>query len=129
MEVTQLMPRWTIKTLQCINRGLLLVAALLAWAAPVNADDWGMGASNSRLSRPDVFAPIATPAYAIDTLAWFAIAVCADIALVLGGLLAYSIVCFRTPGRRRPRAAAGLREQSDRGWFECRACRDIAMSV
>ncbi len=87
------------KALQRFKRCLPFVCTLMAAATPVFGDDWGMGASNSKLSRPDVFAPVSTPAYAIDTLAWFAIAICAGIALVVGALLAYSIVRFRArPG-------------------------------
>jgi cytochrome c oxidase subunit 2 len=84
------------KALQRFKRCLPFVCTLMVAAAPVLGDDWGMGASNSKLPRPDVFAPVSSPAYAIDTLAWFAIAVCTGIALIVGGLLAYSIVRFRS---------------------------------
>jgi cytochrome c oxidase subunit II len=83
------------KALQRFKRCLPFVCTLMAAATSVFGDDWGMGASNSKLSQPDVFAPVSTPAYAIDTLAWFSIAVCAGIALVVAGLLAYSMVRFR----------------------------------
>jgi len=63
------------------------------------AADWGVGAANSSLSQPAVFAPAARPAQDIETLAWFTIAVCTGIALIVGGLLAYSIIRFRArPG-------------------------------
>jgi cytochrome c oxidase subunit 2 len=76
---------------------MLLVSALVP--LPASASDWGMGAANSKVAPPYVFAPVSTPAYAIDTLAWFAIAICAGIALIVGGLLAYSIIRFRArPG-------------------------------
>ena len=88
------------KVFQRFKRCLPFVCALMAAATSVFGEDWGMGASNAKLSHPDVFAPVSTPAYAIDTLAWFAIAICTGIALVVGGLLAYSIVRFRAPPER-----------------------------
>ncbi len=81
------------KQLEFGLRFLVLIAAFIP--VRVFASDWGMGASNSRLSQPYVFAPVSTPAYAIDTLAWFVISICAGIALVVGSLIAYSIVRFR----------------------------------
>ena len=74
-----------------------IVTATLARCAL--AEDWGMGTSNAKIAPSDVFAPVSTPAHAIDTMAWFVIAICAAIALIVGGLLTYSIVRFRA----RPR--------------------------
>ncbi len=97
MDRTQLMPSWAKKLGGLTASFMLLVVVLLPLAAL--ASDWGMGASNSKVAPPDVFAPVSTPAYAIGTLAWFAIAICAGIALIVGGLLAYSIIRFRArPG-------------------------------
>jgi cytochrome c oxidase subunit 2 len=95
MLATQLIPRWPEKPLYLVKRCILLGAALVIGAAPTAASDWGVGAANSHLTHPQVFAPVSTPARDIETLAWFTIAVCAGIALIVGGLLAYSIVRFR----------------------------------
>jgi cytochrome c oxidase subunit 2 len=90
---------WAEKRVGLLARCSLLIAALTAPSLPVLAADWGMGAANSKLSPPDVFAPVSTPASAIEALAWFTISICAGIALIVGGLLVYSIVRFRArPG-------------------------------
>ena len=87
-----------LRRIQALRYGrccLSLLCIVLGAAAPALAEDWGMGASNAKLSAPDVFAPVSTPAHAIATVAWFAIAVCAGIALIVGGLLTYSVIRFR----------------------------------
>ena len=61
-----------------------------------------------------IFSPAGAPADAIRTLSLLVLALTAAIFLIVGGLLAYSIVRYRGARRRRPRAAAGLRQQSDR---------------
>src|SRR5262244_2394705 len=43
----------------------------------------------------NIFKPLSTPAEAISEVAWLALAVCAGIFLVVGGLLAYTTVRFR----------------------------------
>src|SRR5262249_6396313 len=43
----------------------------------------------------NTFKPLSTPAEAISEVAWLALAVCAGIFLVVGGLLAYTIIRFR----------------------------------
>jgi cytochrome c oxidase subunit 2 len=96
------MRSWVNKLRLLAEGFAVLIAAIIAIAAasvPVFAADWGMGAANSKLPPPEVFAPVSTPAYAIDTLAWFAIGICAAIALIVGGLLVYAIIRFRArPG-------------------------------
>src|SRR5579871_2688872 len=95
MELPESTPRRRARPLRCITR-CLVVIGIVAAATCAAASDWGMGAANSRLAPPDMFNPVSTPAYDIETLAWFAIAVCAGIALVVGALLAYSIIRFRS---------------------------------
>src|SRR5260370_14215462 len=91
-----LRPSWPIR----LTRRLpLFFAALAVQARSALAEDWGMGNANSKLSLPDVFAPVSTPAHEIRTVAWFVIAITAAILVVVGGLLAYAIVRFRArPG-------------------------------
>jgi cytochrome c oxidase subunit 2 len=84
-------------------RVLIRLASVIALIATVPrralAEDWGMGASNSKLSVPDAFAPVSTPAHQISTLAWFVIAITTAIFVVVAGLLTYAIVRFRAgPG-------------------------------
>jgi cytochrome c oxidase subunit II len=79
-----------------IARCSALLAAMVSVARPVLAGDWGMGSSNSKYPQPDVFAPVSTPAHEINTMAWFSIAICTGIALIVGGLLLYSIIVFRS---------------------------------
>jgi cytochrome c oxidase subunit 2 len=75
------------------------IAALLVAAGPALAADWGMGEANSKFPLNSIFAPVSNPAQDISTLAWFTIAITAGIFLLVGGLLAYSIVRFRArPG-------------------------------
>jgi cytochrome c oxidase subunit 2 len=50
------------------------------------------------MQTPSIFAPTSTPAFAIRDLSWFVLGICAVIFMVVGGLLAYSIIRFR----RRP---------------------------
>jgi cytochrome c oxidase subunit 2 len=73
----------------------IFLAVLAAQARSALAEDWGMGNANSKLSLPDVFAPVSNPAHEIRTLAVFTIAITAAIFVVVGGLLAYAIVRFR----------------------------------
>jgi hypothetical protein len=63
-----------------------------------------MGAANRQVPTGAVFSPVSTPASAIATLAWFTLA----IFLVVGGLLAYSIVPFRARPGDEPREPAQL---------------------
>jgi cytochrome c oxidase subunit 2 len=50
------------------------------------------------VQTPSIFAPTSTPAFAIRDLSWFVLGICAVIFVVVGGLLAYSVIRFR----RRP---------------------------
>jgi cytochrome c oxidase subunit 2 len=85
------------RALMGLASAIATLAALPVWAL---AEDWGMGASNSKLSVPDVFAPVSTPAHQISTLAWFTIAITGAIFVVVAGLLTYAIIRFRAgPGQ------------------------------
>jgi cytochrome c oxidase subunit 2 len=55
-------------------------------------------AADGGVSRPSMFAPVSTPAFAIRELAFFALGVTAVIFLIVAGLTVYAIVRFR----RRP---------------------------
>ena len=78
---------------------LTFLGMIMTSAGGAFAQDWGMGSSNAKIPINDIFAPVSTPAHEIDTIAWFVISICAVIALIVGGLLAYSIVRFRArPG-------------------------------
>jgi cytochrome c oxidase subunit 2 len=50
------------------------------------------------VSTPNIFHPVSAPAIAVRDLAYFVLAICAAIFLVVGSLLAYSLIRFR----RRP---------------------------
>ena len=80
-----------------IGRTKVLSFALLALGMSVSAfaDDWGMGAANSRIPPSSVFAPVSTPAAEVNSIAMFALAVTGAIFLVVAGLLAYSVIRFR----------------------------------
>lgn len=70
-----------------------------ASALPAFANDWGMGKANSHIAPSSIFSPVSTPAHEIETVAFFVIAITVAIFLIVAGLLAYSIVRFRTrPG-------------------------------
>jgi cytochrome c oxidase subunit II len=75
-----------------------MVAVVASRVSPAWAD-WGMGRSNSKYPHPEIFAPVSTPAREIETMAWFVLAICAGIALIVGGLMLYSIIVYRArPG-------------------------------
>ena len=105
------------KTLFALRQRWWLTIAVIGCApAAALADDWGMGASNSKIP-PSVFGPVSTPAHEIDTVAIFVISITAAIILIVAGLLAYSIVRFRTPRRattaaNRRRCTAAIRSSS-----------------
>ncbi len=82
------------------------IAVLLA--GPAWAEDWGMGAANRQVARGAVLSPVSTPASAIATLAWFTLAITGAIFLIVGGLLAYSVVRFRARPGDEPREPAQL---------------------
>jgi cytochrome c oxidase subunit 2 len=87
-----LMQRWWLT---------IAVAIAMAGVVPVGAfaNDWGMGDSNSKIPPSSIFAPVSTPAYEINFLAFFVIAITAVIFLIVAGLLTYAIVRFRArPG-------------------------------
>jgi cytochrome c oxidase subunit 2 len=89
-----------------ITRAVLTTVLVLASALPALADDWGMGAANRKIPQTNIFTTVSTPANEISTLAIFVLAITGAIFLIVGGLLVYSIVRFRTPagddGREPP---------------------------
>lgn len=52
--------------------------------------------SAAQPATPNIFTPASTPAYHIDKLALFVLAVCGAIFLVVGGLLVYAVAKFRS---------------------------------
>ena len=96
----------TREVLGCLGRNS--VAALISLLALVSS---AVGATGSvshdgSVSTPSIFAPVSTPAFAIRDLSYFVLGICAVIFVVVGGLLAYSLVRFR---RRRGDETANLR--------------------
>lgn len=82
-------------------RKRLCVTIAAFGCAPVAAyaNDWGMGDSNAKIPPSSIFNAVSTPAHEINTVAFFVIAITAVIFLIVAGLLAYSIVRFRSrPG-------------------------------
>src|SRR5271154_5058586 len=78
-----------------MKRWLSILIALSPTPARALAEDWGMGSSNARIPPSRIFDSVSTPAHEIDKIAYFAIAICVVIFLIVGGLLIYSIVKFR----------------------------------
>src|SRR5579862_8373407 len=78
-----------------MQRWCLTIAVIGCAPATALADDWGMGASNSKIPPSSIFDAVSTPAHEINTLAFFVIAITAVIFLIVAGLLVYSIVRFR----------------------------------
>src|SRR5262249_38271190 len=79
-----------------------LVLAALTTALPALADDWGMGEANRKIAQTNVFATVSTPGDEIRILALFVLGITGVIFLIVGGLLAYSVVRFRgQPGDDR----------------------------
>lgn len=79
-----------------MKRLTLTIAAVAGFATDVLANDWGMGESNAKLAPSSIFDPVSTPASQIDTVAYFVLAITGVIFVIVGGLLAYSIVRYRT---------------------------------
>jgi cytochrome c oxidase subunit 2 len=80
-----------------LQRWCLTIATTVAGCIPAVAwaNDWGMGASNSKIPPSGIFDAVSTPAHEINTVAFFVIWISAVIFLIVGGLLTYSIVRFR----------------------------------
>src|SRR5271155_677980 len=74
----------------CVTISLLVGTPISAWA-----EDWGMGDSNAKIPPSSVFNPASTPAHEINTVAFFVISITAVIFVIVGGLLAYSVIRFR----------------------------------
>ena len=104
------------KILYALMKRWCLTIAIIG-GSPVGAlgNDWGMGASNSKILPSSIFNPVSTPAHEINTVAFFVV-------LDHGG----DFPDRRRPAglqhravspasrRRRPRTAAGVRQQSHR---------------
>jgi cytochrome c oxidase subunit 2 len=78
-----------------MKRLTLTIAAVAGFTRSALANDWGMGESNAQIAPSSIFDPVSTPAYQIDTVAYFVLAITGVIFVVVAGLLAYSIVRFR----------------------------------
>ena len=82
-----------------VQRWCLTIAVIGGAPIAALANDWGMGESNSKIPPSSVFAAVSTPAHEINTVAFFVISITGAIFVIVGGLLAYSIVRFRVrPG-------------------------------
>jgi cytochrome c oxidase subunit 2 len=82
-----------------LQRWWLTITLVGCSPVAVFANDWGMGASNSKIPPSSIFSPASTPASEIDNVAFFVVSITAAIFLIVAGLLAYSIVRFRSrPG-------------------------------
>jgi cytochrome c oxidase subunit II len=79
-------PRRHVRT----RRGILVALTALILGVAVAA---AAGDDTTRTSS--IFAPVSTPAAAVRTIAMLVLAITAGISVVVGGLLAYSIVRFR----------------------------------
>jgi hypothetical protein len=58
----------------------------------------GLLSNDTPVSMPSIFAPASTPAFAIRTLSYFVLGICAVIFIVVSGVLTYCVIRFR----RRP---------------------------
>jgi cytochrome c oxidase subunit 2 len=74
---------------------VLSALASLAVSLPVLADDWGMGDANRQIPQTNIFTTVSTPADEVYSLALFVLVVTGVIFVIVGGLLAYSVVRFR----------------------------------
>ena len=75
------------------------IAALIGMVPPALADDWGMGAANRKIPQTSIFTTVSTPGDEVYTLAMFVLGITGVIFIIVGGLLAYSVVRFRSrPG-------------------------------
>ena len=78
-----------------LQRWCLTIAVVGCSPVAALANDWGMGASNSKIPPSSVFNPVSTPAHEINTVSFFVIGVTAVIFVIVAGLLTYSVVRFR----------------------------------
>lgn len=78
-----------------IKRWVAALGLCMIGSRPARAEDWGMGQANAKLPTISIFGPLSTPAREIDSLAWFTIAVCTVIFVVVAGLLTYAIIRYR----------------------------------
>ncbi|WP_425151055.1 hypothetical protein, partial [Candidatus Binatus sp.] len=71
-----------------LQRWCLTIATTVAGCIPAVAwaNDWGMGASNSKIPPSGIFDAVSTPAHEINTVAFFVIWISAVIFLIVGGL-------------------------------------------
>src|SRR5436190_24145289 len=82
---------------------VLQIPVILCWSLAAAFAAPGDGS----LSVTNIFAPLSTPAEAVYEAALLVLVICAGILLVLGGLLAYTIIRFR----RRPEDSRRARPQ------------------
>src|SRR5512135_1767617 len=81
-----------------MTRGASTIPIIISMALPALADDWGMGAANRKIPQTNIFTTVSTPGDEVVTIALFVLAITGVIFVIVGGLLAYSVVRFR----RRP---------------------------
>ncbi len=82
-----------------MRRVVSILATLTGMALPALADDWGMGAANRKIPQTSIFTTVSTPGDEVYTIAMFVLGITGVIFIIVGGLLAYSIVRFRSaPG-------------------------------
>jgi cytochrome c oxidase subunit 2 len=74
--------------------GATLITLMALVSGAVGAT--GSLSHEAAVSTPSLFAPVSTPAFAIRDLAYFVLGICAAIFIVVAGLLAYSLVRFRS---------------------------------
>lgn len=80
-----------------VPSALLVPALIIAGVIPASAaSDWGVGPANAKIPANNIFTPVSTPAVEIDHLAIFVLAVCGAIFLVVGGLLLYVLIRYRS---------------------------------
>ena len=110
---------WLMALARCTGIGMKRVAWVVAYFAttlPVRADDWGMGEANRKIPQTNIFTTVSTPGDEVNTVALFVLAVTGVIFVVVGGLLAYSVVRFRavraTMVASRRRSTAAIRSSS-----------------
>jgi cytochrome c oxidase subunit 2 len=89
----------TVRT--SVRNRLILPAVVVIGLARVAGGATAALGNAAAVQTPNIFAPTSTPAFAIRDLSWFVMGICAVIFVVVGGLLAYSLIRFR----RRPEDA------------------------
>jgi len=78
-----------------MTRVAATIAIFTSTTLPALANDWGMGAANRKIPQTSIFTTVSTPGDEVVTLALFVLAITGVIFVIVGGLLAYSVVRFR----------------------------------